>query len=294
MELGQLGEWNKGNRAYRRHSSTCTDAHRWHGITERERTRRQEHGNITVEEDREYKETIRHGGGTEDVGKEGRSTELGTRSSWEKRKGDRNIGITLEKHKGRETGDDMYEHWNGNGSGGGGGGWGNRRREHGVGTGGERGMEDRITEMTLDTTGFRENGRREHGSGTGEGRLEDTSTGVARGKGDWKTRARELQRGKGDWKTRAWEWHGGRENGRNEHESGTGQGRMEDMSTGVARGKGEWKTRAREWHGGRESGRHEHGIGTAYHGGRENGRQETCRDMDHYYDFTTVFNHFNV
>jgi hypothetical protein len=56
-----------------------------------------------VEEDGEYKETIRHGGGTEDVGKEGRSTELGTRSSWGNRKGDRNTGITLEKYKGRET-----------------------------------------------------------------------------------------------------------------------------------------------------------------------------------------------
>jgi len=66
------------------------------------------------------KEQIRpcaHGDGTEDVGKEGRSTELGTRSSWGNWKGDRNIGITLEKHKGRETGDDMYEHWNGVGSG---------------------------------------------------------------------------------------------------------------------------------------------------------------------------------
>ncbi len=70
----------------------------------------------------------------------------------------------------------------------------------------------------------------------------------------------------GECKNRAREWYGGRENGRHELGSGTGEerledtstgvatgeGRLEDMSIGEARGKGEWKTRAREWHGGRE------------------------------------------
>jgi hypothetical protein len=52
------------------------------------------------------------------------------------------------------------------------GGRGNRRRKKGGGTVGEGVIEDRSTGMTLDT-------RR-------EGRMENTSTGVARGNGEWK------------------------------------------------------------------------------------------------------------
>jgi hypothetical protein len=82
---------------------------------------------------------------------------------------------------------------------------------------------------------------------TGEGRMEDTSTGVARGKGEWKTGAQGLARGKEEWKKRAREWQGGFK-GMEDMSTGlalhtTGEGRKEDTSTGVAlNNTREWST----------------------------------------------------